>query len=630
MCGLVGGLIQTPSSTPFDEGRLWAMLAPIKHRGPNSQAVWAPIEGPATGLGLGHARLSIIDLSHSADQPMHDPDTGHVVVFNGEIYNYLELRNELKAKGVCFQTDSDTEVLLKAYDTWGQDCLNRFNGMWAFALWDAKKRALFCARDRMGIKPFVYAWLKGVDGQKTFVFASESKALLAAYPELKTPNAAYTCHFLETGEFGATQATFYQDMTMLLPGHMLWVEAQPDTSTAAPPEQQRYWQWQPADTLTDMTDDAVTETLEALLLDAIKLRFRSDVPVGVCLSGGLDSSAITALSVEAFGPSFPVFSCVYPDAPSVDESAYIQATVARYGLQSITTTVQPVDLLELMRQTLVEQDGPTGTSSILSQRAVMACAREHVTVVLGGQGGDEVLGGYHGYFDFSLQALMRTLLEHPNPANLAAYWQDSQAIAQRTGAKPHKFKHLKNRLLGACRPAHFESRPFGASVLDSLRPYPNDDLNTRLLEDLTFRVLPRLLHYEDRNSMAVSLESRLPFLDYRLVEFMFRLNYRHKVRGATTKWHLAQLLANRLPTSVLHRKDKMGFNAPSQDWFGQAQNRKALQHYMDNRPDILSPLSEEKWRFLNRAWQKCMAGETLSTRAELNLWRYFITCLWLD
>ncbi|MEZ4574365.1 MAG: hypothetical protein R2857_05475 [Vampirovibrionales bacterium] len=169
MCGLVGGLIQTPSSTPFDEGRLWAMLAPIKHRGPNSQAVWAPVEGPATGLGLGHARLSIIDLSHSADQPMHDPDTGHVVVFNGEIYNYLELRNELKAKGVCFQTDSDTEVLLKAYDTWGQDCLNRFNGIWAFALWDAKKRALFCARDRMGIKPFVYAWLKGVDGQKPCV-----------------------------------------------------------------------------------------------------------------------------------------------------------------------------------------------------------------------------------------------------------------------------------------------------------------------------------------------------------------------------------------------------------------------------------------------------------------------------
>ena len=251
-------------------------------------------------------------------------------------------------------------------------------------------------------------------------------------------------------------------------------------------------------------------------------------------------------------------------------------------------------------------------------------------MVLSGQGGDEVLGGYHSYFEPSLQTLLRQFRRRPNSGTWQAYWQASQAIAERTGSKPHKLKTFQHRVAGALAPPQFESKPFGKAVLTELSPYSYDDLNTRLLEDLVFRVLPRLLHYEDRNSMAVSLESRLPFLDYRLVEFMFSLPNHHKVRLATTKVTLVRALQNRLPSSVLNRKDKMGFNTPSQQWFGQPENQKPLGHYIANRPAALSGLSPEKWRFLTRSWQKCEAGKTLSMRAELNLWRYFITCLWLD
>ena len=280
---------------------------------------------------------------------MKDPQTGNVLVFNGEIYNYVELRSRLKAEGVAFTTDSDTEVILKAYTHWGKDCLNELNGMWAFALWDASEQHLFCARDRYGIKPFVYAHTN-----EGLLFASESKALLAAAPQLRRANEAYTCHFVETGEFAATQPTFYQGIDNLLPGHAMVV------SYGQKPSPYRYTPWQPARHKAELTDAEVDEQFEALLADAIKLRFRSDVPVGVCLSGGLDSSAIAAMATEAFGPTFPVFSCVYPDEPSVDESEYIYATANKLGLTPVTTTVQPTHLLDLMRQNPCRAGWPDG------------------------------------------------------------------------------------------------------------------------------------------------------------------------------------------------------------------------------------------------------------------------------
>lgn len=616
MCGIVGLIAPNPNQ-PIDEALLWRMLGPIKHRGPDQQRIWSQL-----GIGLGHARLSIIDLSEQGNQPMTDPQTGHVIVFNGEIYNYLELRQTLKGQGYTFNTESDTEVILKAYQAWGTDCLKQFNGMWALAIWDHQQQRLFCARDRFGVKPFVYALT-----DQGLAFASESKALISAFPELRSPNPDYTLHFVETGEFAATRDTFYKGIYSLLPGHAMWVS--PDK---APPSPWRYWDWQPPAALNyEMKAAEVQETLESLLLDAIKLRFRSDVPVGICLSGGLDSSAITALACEAFGPSFTVFSCIYPNHPEADESAYIKATVDKYGLKWVTTTVEPQDLLALMHQTLVEQDGPTGTASILSQKVVMASAKSEVTVVLGGQGGDEVLGGYHGYFDYSLTSWLRQCLSNPSWQNIQQYWSTAQAIQARTGQKVHKLKTLAHRFKQASRPTHFESHPISPSVLESLTPVAGDDLSTKLLEDLTYKVLPRLLHYEDRNSMGVSLESRLPLLDYRLVEFMFSLPHIHKIKGATTKYSLFKLLekGQRLPDSVLYRKDKMGFNTPSQRWFQNPGCLKPLRAFIDQPPELLQGLSLEKQRLLKRAWAQCEQGQTISTRSEINLWRYFMTCLWL-
>lgn len=608
MCGIAGVFSADVQQRP-SERLLKDMIQKLKHRGPDAQEVVC-----LDGVGLAHARLSIIDPTPASNQPMVDEPTGNIIVFNGEIYNYIELRAELKQAGHVFVTHSDTEVILKAYATWGVDCLSRFNGMWAFALYDRRENFLFVARDRMGIKPFVF----GLTNNHDFVFASEAKAITACFPEFKAINHDFMTQFIESGFFACYEATFFKRLFNLMPGHYCCIKPGEE------PKQRRYWQWVPSTTTKRIPDVEAIEQFRALLVDSIKLRFRSDVPVGACLSGGLDSGTLVGLASDMFNKPLHTFSCVFPNTPEFDESKYIQASVEKF--QTIPKYKEPKhdDFIGLMRQSSYEQDGPTGGPSVLSQRAVMELAGEDVKVLIDGQGADELLGGYHPYFHHKMSTLLRSCYRRPSFKMIAQYYQTSEMIKKRTNNPSF---NLMNSFKNIIRPGVFNSHVPKSNQLNYMKPFKADDLNTLLLNQF-FTNLTDLLHYEDRNSMAFSVESRLPFLDYRLVEYAFSLGHEYKIRGDTSKWLLHNVAKDVLPHEVLTRKDKMGFTTPAHTWFLAGDHLDYFAGYLTQDNPIFSRLSPAKQAYMHQAFNQLSNHQT---GGDMNaLWRLFTANLWTE
>lgn len=611
MCGIAGIFRKDPNAV-IDESLLWKMIKIIMHRGPDAQKVWSN-----QAVGFAHARLSIIDLDERSNQPMVDLETGRMIVYNGEVYNYLELKEELVKKGYRFHTHSDTEVILKAYDCWGVECLNRFNGMWGFAIYDPKNKQLFAARDRFGVKPFVYAMHPNGD----LIFASEPKAITGAFPEFNKPNMPFLSHFVERDFFACYQDTFYENMYNLLPGHYFIIK------NGDIPRQERYWNWTPKLIDSCPSDHEAKEQFQYLLQDAIKLRLRSDVPVGSCLSGGLDSPTIVGLATKLSGKQVSTFSCVYPDMPHFDESYYIDQIIKRYNTNYHFTTPSHDNFIQAMQNCVFEQDGPTGGPSVLSQRAVMELAKGNVIVLLDGQGADEVLGGYHGYFYYSMLSHLREKSGTPKFWSWLEFYKRSRQINKRMGKHGWSFKHLRSKANDAI---NFSIPNWENSQLRAMAPFENDDLNTLLLEH-TLANLPNLLHYEDRNSMAFSLETRLPFLDYRLVEFAFSLPHHYKIRGKTTKWLLYNVAKQVLPNTVLNRKDKMGYTTPGHNWFREKENLKFFQKYMQS--SILDEVSTSHKQYLEKAWDKIYGNNKMlpEDAGYVNaLWRLCTANMWLE
>lgn len=613
MCG-IAGIFKKEAHAIIDQGQLWKMINVILHRGPDAQNIWHE-----PGVGLTHARLSIIDLDERSNQPMVDPNSGRVIIFNGEIYNYIEIRAELINLGYSFTTKSDTEVILKAYDCFGPDCLNRFNGMWAFVIYDPKKKEIFAARDRFGIKPFSYGILPNGD----LIFASEAKALTETFPYFNKPNLPFVYGYLERDISACYQDTFYDKIFNLMPGHYFTIKH------GETPQQKRYWNWTPK--LMDQvpSDNEIIDHFQFLLTDAIKLRLRTDVTFGSCLSGGMDSPTLVALASKIANKPISTFSCVYPDMPHFDESFYIDSIVKQYNTHAHFTTPKHDDFLQTMMDCTVEQDGPTGGPSILSQRAVMKLAKNNVIVLLDGQGADEVLGGYHGYFYYSLLSAIREKRLISKNASWLKYLIRSWHIKRRTGNPRWNFGPL---WLQTNQSPNFNVPKIENSQLHALLPFEKDDLNTILLEH-TFTNLPNLLHYEDRNSMKYSLEARLPYLDYRLVEFAFSLPHHYKIRGKTTKWLLYQVAQKVLPKTVLNRKDKMGFTTPGHAWFRNIKNNQYFKKYFTNDNMIFSQISESQKQYLHNAWKKIYSDEKLlpEDAGYVNaLWRFCTTHLWLE
>jgi asparagine synthase (glutamine-hydrolysing) len=594
MCGIAGIYYLNGTAKT---GEIRRMTDSLRHRGPDDEGFLGvdferrkayPLmgkesrgDGPRVEdfeqpvhLMLGHRRLSIIDLSPAGHQPMGNEDGSLWVVHNGEIYNYLEIRKELERLGHTFRSKTDTEVILHAYEEWGIDCLARFNGMWAFAIVDCGKKQIFCSRDRAGVKPFYYVY----DG-KRFLFASEIKALLVLEGMVRRPNDRVIADYLFSGFADHTRETFFEGITQLLPGEYLLIENNRMVT-------QSYWDIEPKKNYYNRESE-YGERFYELFEDSVRLRLRSDVPIGSCLSGGVDSSSIVCLAnrlmfshegadLGRVGERQKTFSSCFED-PSYDERRHIEVVIQRTGAEKHYTFPNPEDLIQKIDRLTWHQDEPFGSTSFYAQWMVMELAKEHgVTVLLDGQGADELLAGYLPSFFYLFRqtlresAFLRLIKEMVN-------FRTNHGEAVRPFIRkmltamipnwnlPMISKSGKERLGWA--EEGFQKRYFRTFPMAA---YFENDLDNYLYQLFRSTALPRLLHCEDRNSMAFSLEARLPFLDYRLIEYIFSLPLEQKIGKGMTKVVLRNSMKGVLPETVRNRTDKMGFSTPMNFWLKEA------------------------------------------------------------
>jgi asparagine synthase (glutamine-hydrolysing) len=569
MCGIAGHLSW---SGPSDSDLVSRMTACVAHRGPDGSGV-ATI-GPLT---MGHRRLAVIDLSTAASQPMHDITEQFWIVFNGEIYNYRALRCELAGLGARFHSQSDTEVILEAYKQWGVGCLARLNGMFAFALWDATQDALLLARDRLGEKPLYYR--AGPDG---VVFASELKALCAdrRFRRVLSPRAL--SHYLSLN-YTLTDAPILEGVSKLRPGHFAVCRRGLDL------RQQPFWDLAAAfsrPTNCKSIDEAA-EALRALIDDAVKLRLVSDVPLGVFLSGGLDSSTLAAAMCQAV-PATDVksFSMGFREA-SFSEVAEAKETAAFLGIDH-RSTVTTAHVAELLPAIVCHADEPFADTSVIPMYLLSAFARQHVTVCLTGDGGDELFAGYETYVADKLHRLLRW----SPPALSAPAARAVRALLPVSFDRvslDYKIRQFVGGLSMSTGRAHYHWRTIFSSqekrellqpeVWRVVSPHDAytvfeqferdvagcDDLGRASYVDIKTWLADDILVKADRASMAHGLELRAPFLDYRVVEFAASLPSEWKIRGTKKKRVLKRSQQRRVPPQVLSRK-KQGFNAPVAHW----------------------------------------------------------------
>ncbi|MEO8467946.1 MAG: asparagine synthase (glutamine-hydrolyzing) [Gammaproteobacteria bacterium] len=558
MCGIAG--LWRRNGAPVERSEIDRMLAVVKHRGPDGSGVF--VDGD---LGLGHARLKILDLTDAASQPMALADGSMWLSYNGEVHNYLELREELTALGESFRTSGDTEVVLHALHRWGLDAFDRFNGMWALAVWEPRRRRLTLARDRFGMKPLYWS----MEGSR-FAFASEAKSILAAFPGERRWAESAMGDYLRGGCTDVGERTFFANVHMVPPGRVFVVE---ETRV----REMSYWRFKPGQESGKGVDHS--EELVALLDDAVRLRARSDVSVGVCLSGGLDSSAVARILAKHSNSTIPCFSLRYPGA-DVDESAFAQKVAAECeNLEIHWVEPSGKDLIETLDRVVWHHDAPTPLRGRYPQWHVLQAAAEKVTVVLGGQGSDELFAGYS---QFVLPYLFDAF-EADGVRAVPRLWREADEL---TNSRPGALKKLvRAALKRRYAPVVWPWRNRLGPALREQRAMPVDDmyrheawlsrtlpkpyrsrLNNSLWYELSMSGLPELLRAEDGIGMAFSLESRLPFLDHRLVEFAFRLGFDEKIADGWTKLILRRATRGLLPDEVRLRRRKIGFAGLYEDW----------------------------------------------------------------
>jgi asparagine synthase (glutamine-hydrolysing) len=569
MCGITG--IVNLDNNRINKKILLAMNQALKHRGPDDEGFW--IEN---NIGLAQRRLSILDLSPLGHQPMFYDRKNLVIVFNGEIYNYIEIRDELLKLGYKFRSQTDTEVILAAYQEWGIECLKKFNGMWAFVLYDRRQNQIFAARDRMGVKPFYYFFDKN-----KFLFASEIKAILK-HPEVKAkPNDKIVWDFLICGLVDHDEETFFSGVKELRPGHYLVLKIENWQLKI-----KKYWDLNPEAKTIYQKDADYASRFRELFIDSVKLRLRSDVPLGTCLSGGLDSSSIVCVvnkflkkeeKIAQIGRWQKTFSAVYDDKkyPGCDERQFIKEVVQKTQVRSYLVFPLATKLVREIRDVIYHQDYPFSSTSIYAQWNVFRLAKENgIKVMLDGQGADEQLAGYHPFFGIYWGQLMRngqtwTLIKEAynySRSHQASFYQvlkDLLIDLVRKGAVGDFLaRFVKNQwpeynLFVSHWRNQYQSPPM---------IQPTDNVFKNALHS-GFKIgLVSLLRYEDRNSMAFSIESRVPFLDYRLVEFIYSLPDNQKIRNGQTKWVMRQALKGILPEKIRNRQDKIGFATPEEIW----------------------------------------------------------------
>jgi len=567
VCGIFG-ILNLHDQRLLDEMRFSSALAMLRHRGPDAQK-YRIVDGYAI---LGHTRLAIIDLSRESDQPF-GANGQYWMVYNGEVFNYMELRQELEKSGVRFHTSGDTEVVLQSYIRWGAECLHRFNGMWALAIYDTEQRTLFCARDRFGIKPFNYVIDNG-----QFLFASEIKAILAYRPELAKPDYNAIANYCRTSVGAQNEQTWFRNIKRLLPGHSL-------TIRNGQIEIKRYWSYPSTIDRSLSFDDARVQYAE-LFKDAVSLRMRSDVPLGLTLSSGIDSTSIAYAMNSADKAPHHSFTSAFPDGVKIDDSIYanggvidesiIAGQVANdLGFQSHIVITSPSDVVGTLSRAIWHLESGHSSPAIIPLMQLMAVASSEVKVLLEGQGADELLGGYilnaiiPTAIDLILKGHIKDALDELN------YYRETYKLSYAIKMtlreisnnfdffiKAYQWKEGINNVFGPLLCGHKRTKDYITTNREGTRGF----LACSLLRQHSGGLV-NLLHYGDAISMAHSLEARLPFMDYRLVEFVWRLPPEYKVSKGKGKVLHREAMRGLVPDYILDQKRKYGYVTPVSQWF---------------------------------------------------------------
>ena len=598
MCGIAG--IFT-FAKPVSQHVITNMTDSIAHRGPDGSGLWINTQA---NVGLGHRRLSIIDLSDNASQPMHSKSNKYTIVFNGEIYNYVELKDDLIKNGHSFHTESDTEVLLTLFELYGANCLPLLDGMFAFAIYNTETNELFCARDRFGEKPFFYS-----NADHRFTFASEIKAIFASgITQAVSPEKTFEYLLYATcNNPHHPDTTIYKDIYQLQPAHYLVVNSNGIGT------QKNYWQLDKDQEVSISEEDAI-EQFRFLFQQSVHRRLRSDVPVGSSLSGGLDSSSIV-MEVNRIKKSQQqqnTFSARFPGFIR-DEGYFMNLVIDSANVNPKFIYPDANSVFDNLKKIWHHQEMPFGSASIAVQYEVMQCARTNNTIVLlDGQGADELMAGYTFYRQTYLSQLFRT--------NRSLYQSELQALADIHNVndlqaskldKLQKFSFFdidflrKIKKMMHCKNSNY-FLGIHPDLIDEFRRNPSPySIHSTLKNHLHFSTtqigLTELLRYADRNAMAHSVEVRLPFLYHQLAEFVFSLPEKYLISNGWTKYILRKSNENILPKEITWRKDKVGYEPPQSEWNRQGKYKEIFDEsiqFLKTEKIIKEPIERLKWNYL--------------------------------
>lgn len=555
MCGISG--IFNIDGSHVQASQIESMNNLITHRGPDGEGIY--VKG---NLGMGSTRLAIIDLREIANQPMTDNDERYVIVYNGEIFNYVELRNELLKKGYRFNNNSDTEVILNCYKEYGEDCLHKLNGMWSFAIWDKKEKSLFCTRDRYGIKPFYY-----YKDSRSFIFGSEIKQILESGAD-KSVNEDIIYDYLVFNFIDHTEQTFFKNIQKLPAG---WkIRANADEFKVSK------WYELPQERIEGGDLKTLYQDFYNLVYDSVRIRLRSDVEVGSCLSGGLDSSTIVCLMHdilhnEGKAEIQKTYTACYDDS-GIDERKYVEEVIRQTNSTKYYCFPDLKGLIEDFDKMVWHQEEPFTGSTVYAQWSVFKKIHETgIKVVLDGQGSDEILLGYFSFFPFHLKRFMLNpfrffseFFRGIETTNLGLIKFSENLVYFNTPSI--RYRHVLSNAKSFLNRDFIYSKNrrnvFNIMVASS-------GLDENRLSNLWNISLPSLLRYEDKNSMAFSVEARLPFLDHRLVEFIFSIPYDYLIKNGWTKFVLRESMRDKIPEDIRMRKGKIAFSVPQKKWLGE-------------------------------------------------------------
>jgi asparagine synthase (glutamine-hydrolysing) len=566
MCGILG-IYNINSDETFDKEKFKSALLTMIHRGPDSNQI--QVFGKDSILG--HVRLSIIDLSDENAQPFQI-DYRYWIVYNGEIYNYIELRNELIGAGYQFRTTGDTEVILRAFQYWGKDCVSRFNGMWAFAIYDSLERNLFCSRDRFGIKPFYYATVNG-----QLIFSSEIKGIISYFPHLKVPNYSIISNYCRKSIGAQTRDTWFENIYRIEPAHCLIINTEGVKSY-------RYWDY-PRKVQQKITFDEAVNAYRDLLTDSIKLRMRSDVPVGFTLSSGIDSSSIVCLLKNKFSGNKNTYTASFSETSfhksekqnfkqdiTIDEPELVRKLTRNLDLKSHIIEIDYRFYLDDLKKIIRHLESGHGSPAIFPLDQILNEVAKDVTVVLEGQGADELLGGYINdvYPIYLLELIKRFRFSkalHELIVFMKTYSLKMAIMLYVRQSNLNFLKRLYYRIAGI--EAFFTRRLGNFKEISDYPEEPigfDDRINSHLYKAHT-GTLVDLLHYGDAIPMAHSLESRQPFMDYRLVEFVFTLPFMFKIKNGMGKFLHREAMRGIVPDYIIDNPVKLGFDSPLSELF---------------------------------------------------------------